>query len=210
MTRLPAILLLLSSAPAFGQDVWAGRTARNARAPVDAIAPQDLLIVLDSMDIEARLSALPADRDGRAHPLGVTANTDGLYWDVVFYNCAGQGPAVPVFSEGDAAAPSERGLKAPEGAEDGADDGVLSLRAGRGCRDFALSAAFDLEYPVSVQTINRFNREYRFARAVLSAEGAPMIEMDVNLEGGISRDALEVEIEAWRALLLSFSKYVGY
>lgn len=209
MTRLLAIFLLLSAAPAWGQDVWTGRAARAATAPVDAISPQDLLIVLDSMDIEARLSALPADRDGRAHPLGITANTDGLYWDVVFYNCARQGPAVPIPSQADAAAPSERGLKGPQGAE-GEGEGVLSLRAGRGCRDFALSAAFDLEYPVSVQTINRFNREYRFARAVLSAEGAPMIEMDVNLEGGVSRDALEVEIEAWRALLLSFSKFVGY
>ncbi len=199
--RFLAPLILAAATPAWAQDVWSGRNGRAAKAPVDAIAPQDLLVLLDSMDIQAHLAALPADRDSRAHPLGLTANTDGLYWDVVFYNCARQGPALPVKSD---AAPAETAAGEGEGAP------LLSLRAGRGCRDFALSAAFDLEFPVSVQTINRFNREYRFARAVLSAEGAPMIEMDVNLEGGISRDALEVEIEAWRALLLTFSKYVGY
>lgn len=175
------------------QTVWGGMDAAPRGAPVDSISPQDLLIVLDSMDIEARLTAVPDTDDTRAHPLGVTANTEGLYWDAVFYNCAGD--AEPVSAE------SVEGL---------AQTPLIDLRPGKGCRDFALSAAFDLEFPVSVQTVNRFNREYRFARASLSEDGAPTLQMDVNLEGGISRSALEVEIEAWRALLLSFSRYVGY
>lgn len=179
--RLPILALTAAAAsaapsalPAEAQILWAGRDAVSSSALVRSVAPQDLLILLDSMDIEARLVALPQTGGGRAHPLGITANTDGLYWDVVFYSCAGQSEPLAA------------------------------------CRDFALSAGFALEFPVSVQTVNRFNREHRFARAVLSDDGTPMIEMDVNLEGGVSRDALEVEIEAWRALLLSFSKYIGY
>lgn len=182
---------LCAAAPAQAQSLWAGRDAVRSSQPVESIAPQDLMVLLDSMDIEAQLAALPAGREAHAHPLGVTARTDGLFWDAVFYNCAGQGPALPA------------------GSIPGAE-GDPELRPARGCRDFALSAAFDLEFPVSVQTINRFNREYRFARATLTDDGAPALQMDVNLEGGVSREALIVEVEAWRALLVAFARYVGY
>lgn len=193
MRMLMTILAgLLAAADAQAQSVWAGREAAGPDTPVDAIAPQDLLVLLDSMNIDGQLTALPAGRDARAHPLGVTASTDGLYWDAVFYNCAGAAPAL-----------STAGLSGTSVRRDEAPPP-------RGCRDFALSAAFDLEFPVSVQTINRFNREYRFGRAVLLEGGAPALEMDVNLEGGVSREALAVQIEAWRALLVAFSKYVGY
>ena len=198
--KLPILTLTavaaLAAAPAShanAQIVWAGRDALPSSAPVRAVTPQDMLILLDSLDIEARLVALPRNAGGRAHPLGVAANTDGLYWDVVFYGCSGQGAAL-------SAADVEDGESLPE----------IDLRAVSGCRDFALSAGFDLEFPVSVQTINRFNREHRFARAVLAEDGSPMIEMDVSLDGGVSRDALEAEIAAWRALLLKFSRYIGY
>lgn len=192
MLRMLAAVMA-AAAPAAAQDLAEAQAPAAARPtlqdmqPMDAIAPQDMLLLLDSMDIDARLTALPAARDARTHSLGVTANTDGLYWDVVFYNCRGGVSLLP-------------GQDSPEGGR----------RSQRACRDFAMSAAFDLEYPVSVQTINRFNREYRFARAVLAEDGAPMIEMDVNLEGGVTREALVVELDSWRALLLAFSRYVGY
>ncbi len=185
MIRIVALLLAMTAA-ANAQNLWSGRGALADSAPAPAITPQDFMVLLDSMDIQAQIIALPEGRDPRTHALAVTANTDGLYWDAVFYNC---------------------GVETPD--ENGAAQRI-ALRPVRGCRDFALSAGFSLEYPVSVQTINRFNREHRFARATLSDEGAPIISMDVNLEGGVSRRALEVEIGAWRALLLSFSRYVGY
>src|SRR5690606_3215334 len=139
MRMLTAMLaVLLTAAGAQAQSVWAGPDSVSAKTPVDAILPQDFLVLLDSMNIDAQLAPLPAGRDARAHPLGVTASTDGLYWDAVFYDCADD---APVLSTAGLPGTGPRGDETPPA---------------RGCRDFALSAAFDLESPVSVQVINRF------------------------------------------------------
>jgi hypothetical protein len=82
------------------------------------------------------------------------------------------------------------------GCENGAD-----------CSEIQFSAGWS-GYSVSVETLNAWNRDYRFGKAYLDKEGDPLLQMDVNLEHGISSDNLDSTFEWWAAVLNDFTKKV--
>lgn len=78
---------------------------------------------------------------------------------------------------------------------------------GRDCTNLQFSSGW-ISDDVDLAMINRWNREHRFSRAYLDDENDPIIEMDVNLEFGVSRRNFDDTFGVWSAILSSFANYV--
>ena len=61
----------------------------------------------------------------------------------------------------------------------------------------------------NVQTINEWNKTKRFGRAYIDAEGDPCVELDYDLEGGVSDDSLKVWFDTVTAIVRSFRTHVS-
>lgn len=59
----------------------------------------------------------------------------------------------------------------------------------------------------SLDKVNAWNRDHRFGRAYLSAQGKLHVEYDVALEGGVTEEYLENSVRQWHTVLNSFTKY---
>ncbi|MBB3949204.1 YbjN domain-containing protein [Aureimonas jatrophae] len=78
---------------------------------------------------------------------------------------------------------------------------------GANCGSIGLSAYFD-RTDVSLDAINGWNRANRFGRVYLRDDGKPVIEMDIELAGGITADNFEAAMDRWSAILQDFDNNV--
>lgn len=78
---------------------------------------------------------------------------------------------------------------------------------GRDCTNLQFSSGW-ISDRVDMAMINDWNRSNRFARAYLDDEDDPIIEMDLNMEFGISRRNFDDTFGVWSALLSSFARYI--
>ena len=78
---------------------------------------------------------------------------------------------------------------------------------GRDCTNLQFSSGW-ISNHVDLSMINSWNREHRFSRAYLDDEDDPIIEMDVNLEFGVSRRNFDDTFGLWSVILSSFATYV--
>jgi hypothetical protein len=60
----------------------------------------------------------------------------------------------------------------------------------------------------TVQTVNEWNKTKRFGRAYIDAEGDPCVELDYDLEGGVSDDSIKVWFDTVTAIVRSFRTHV--
>jgi len=74
---------------------------------------------------------------------------------------------------------------------------------GRECQSIQFSAGWT-DANVTMDTINRWNRDKRFGKAYLDKEGDPRIEMDVNLDYGVTTRNFEDTFDLWSRVLKSF------
>ena len=63
-------------------------------------------------------------------------------------------------------------------------------------------------YDVSVARINEWNKTKRFGKAYLDDENDPILEMDVNLKGGVSTKNLDDTFDWWATVLKAFKANV--
>ncbi len=61
----------------------------------------------------------------------------------------------------------------------------------------------------NVNTINEWNKTKRFGRAYIDAEGDPCVELDYDLEGGVSDDSIKVWFDTVTAIVRSFRTHVS-
>ena len=61
----------------------------------------------------------------------------------------------------------------------------------------------------TVNSINEWNKTKRFGRACIDAEGDPCVELDNDLEGGVSDDSLKVWFATVTAIVRSFRTHVS-
>ncbi|PAL25395.1 YbjN domain-containing protein [Sphingopyxis sp. GW247-27LB] len=85
----------------------------------------------------------------------------------------------------------------------------MNCTAGRNCRTLQYYMGFGAAKNVSLERFNEWNREKRFARAYRSEKGAPVLEMDVDVDfKGIPRENLSETFNTWAALMDSYRDFV--
>lgn len=81
----------------------------------------------------------------------------------------------------------------------------------RDCATVQFHSGYDLKDPVTLETINEWNRTKRFARGFLDKEQDPILEMDVDLDdGGLSSQLFTDNLEFWTTVLGEYEQHIGY
>lgn len=66
------------------------------------------------------------------------------------------------------------------------------------------------KHAASVAKMNDWNKAMRFSRAYIDDEGDPVIESDLDLEGGASVGAVEEFINTFKMSVDAFQDHIGY
>lgn len=61
----------------------------------------------------------------------------------------------------------------------------------------------------NVNVVNEWNKTKRFGRAYIDADGDPCVELDYDLEGGVSDDSIKVWFDTVSAIVRSFRTHVS-
>lgn len=61
----------------------------------------------------------------------------------------------------------------------------------------------------TIQVVNEWNKTKRFGRAYIDAENDPCVELDYDLEGGVSDDSIKVWFDTVGAIVRSFKAHVS-
>lgn len=81
--------------------------------------------------------------------------------------------------------------------------------ANRDCQSFMLRAGFAARGQTEAQMAG-WNRSQRFGKAYLDEAGNPVVELDVNMAGGVTRANIEDTFDRWQLTLNKFAGHVGY
>jgi hypothetical protein len=76
------------------------------------------------------------------------------------------------------------------------------------CQDVNFYAGF-LDNKPDLETINAWNREKRFGKAYLDSDLDAVLEWDLNLEYGVTRENLDAAFSLWWLLLDQYTTYIG-
>lgn len=78
----------------------------------------------------------------------------------------------------------------------------------KACDSIQFSTGWARQNKIPMSEINEWNAKKRFGKAYLDNEGDPRLEMDVNLDEGVSRLNLEDTMDYWSKLLDAFKQGV--
>jgi hypothetical protein len=77
------------------------------------------------------------------------------------------------------------------------------------CEDLNFYAGF-ADIKPTLDTINAWNRDKRFGKAYLDADLDAVVEFDLNLEYGVTRDNVVAGFDLWSLILEQYTDYIGY
>jgi hypothetical protein len=108
---------------------------------------------------------------------------------------------------------------APELSKDGSGDPAIkfSMEGTRcvlvffsckeqSCESFQYAAGWAVKDKPAIDLINAWNAKKRFGRAYLDNDRDPRLEMDIDLDGGVTGEYLKATIQTWRAVLIAFRR----
>jgi hypothetical protein len=78
------------------------------------------------------------------------------------------------------------------------------------CQSLHFTAGYDLVEGSSLEAMQQWNADKRFASAYLDDENDPFLQMDVNTEGGITQENFEKSFELWQSLKGEFEEFIGF
>lgn len=76
---------------------------------------------------------------------------------------------------------------------------------GKQCDDILLRASWG-DASIELSEINKWNADVKFGRGYLDDDNDPVVEMPVNMQGGISKKNLDDSFDYWRVVLKSYRK----
>lgn len=80
----------------------------------------------------------------------------------------------------------------------------------RRCKTLRFYSGYDLTDGTTLEVVNQWNLDKRFASAYMDDEDDPFLQMDINMEGGISRESFETSVALWQSLKGQFETHVGF
>ncbi len=85
----------------------------------------------------------------------------------------------------------------------------MNCDEGKNCKTLQYYMGFSDAKGVSLDKLNKWNKEKRFARGYKDEEGDPVLEMDVDLDfAGIPRENVGETFNTWAALMDSYREFV--
>lgn len=82
---------------------------------------------------------------------------------------------------------------------------------GQPCNSMQFSAGFNLNDPLSMDTVNDWNRGKRFGKVYIDEDGDPFIEYDINLDfDGVGAKNFDDTIDLWRVILGQFRDHIDW
>ena len=85
----------------------------------------------------------------------------------------------------------------------------MNCDEGQRCKTLQYYMGFSDAKDVTLERLNQWNKEKRFARAYKDDAGDPVLEMDVDLDfAGIPRENVGETFNTWASLMDSFREYV--
>ena len=73
------------------------------------------------------------------------------------------------------------------------------------CHDLVVTATYSSKKPVSLKAINAWNQEYRWTRAYLDDKNRAVLQMDMNSEGGIGKENLQIMLNTFFSIAEDFA-----
>jgi hypothetical protein len=67
-----------------------------------------------------------------------------------------------------------------------------------------------MKKPPTLERINAWNREHRFSRAYLDADGDPVLEADLDLSGGVAEGVIRAFLDLFEESLRAFAAWIGF
>jgi hypothetical protein len=78
------------------------------------------------------------------------------------------------------------------------------------CKSLHFTAGYDLPDGTTLEMVQQWNADKRFASAYLDAENDPFLQMDINTDGGVTEQNFESSFELWQALKGEFENHIGF
>src|SRR5262245_45994445 len=78
------------------------------------------------------------------------------------------------------------------------------------CKSLHFSVGYDLADGSSLDAVQAWNADKRFASAYLDDESDPFLQMDINTDGGITQKNFENTFELWQELKGEFEQFIGW
>lgn len=72
------------------------------------------------------------------------------------------------------------------------------------CLDLVATATYATKKPMSLKAINAWNQEYRWSRAYLDDKNQAVLQMDMNAEGGLGKDNLQILLNTFISIAEDF------
>lgn len=82
--------------------------------------------------------------------------------------------------------------------------------SGNGCDSIQFSTGYNLNDGMTLESVNEWNRGKRFAKVYLDDDMDPWMEMDINLDGGVTRRNMQDTMDYWRLLMNAFEDHIGW
>src|SRR5262245_37382425 len=78
------------------------------------------------------------------------------------------------------------------------------------CKSLHFSVGYDLADGSSLDAVQQWNADKRFASAYLDGESDPFLQMDINTDGGITEQNFENSFHLWQSLKGEFEQFIDW
>ena len=78
------------------------------------------------------------------------------------------------------------------------------------CKSLHFSVGYDLADGSSLDAVQVWNADKRFASAYLDGESDPFLQMDVNTDGGVTQQNFENTFQLWQSLKGEFEQFIDW
>jgi hypothetical protein len=78
------------------------------------------------------------------------------------------------------------------------------------CKSLHFSVGYDLADGSSLDAVQAWNADKRFASAYLDDESDPFLQMDINTDGGITQENFENSFQLWQSLKGEFEQFIDW
>jgi hypothetical protein len=78
------------------------------------------------------------------------------------------------------------------------------------CKSLHFSVGYDLADGSSLDVVQQWNADKRFASAYLDDETDPFLQMDINTDGGVTQENFEKTFHLWQSLKGEFEQFINW